>query len=217
MNRPACASRLVATTLGAVLILCAGTGLADARTHRHSVHTVLPTPKPSIENTADTSPDAVTLSAPVLSIISEDPQTTTAFDVPRIVRTVHHIYCVEFARLRSGISIFGDAKTWWDHAKDQYARSGEPQSGAVMVFAATTKMKLGHVAVVTHIVSSREVIVDHANWHRDGNIYLAAPVIDVSTNNDWSKVRVFDPRSAQMGSTVYPIKGFVSVRLQAMN
>jgi len=30
-------------------------------------------------------------------------------------------------------------------------------------------------------------------------------------------VRVFDPRSAQLGSTVYPIKGFVSARLQAMN
>jgi hypothetical protein len=71
-------------------------------------------------------------------------------------------------------------------------------------------MKLGHVAVVKRIVSSREVIVDHANWRRDGNIYLNAPVIDVSANNDWSKVRVFDARGGQMGSNVYPIKGFVS-------
>ena len=86
-----------------------------------------------------------------------------------------------------------------------------------MVFAATKKMKLGHVAFVRRVVSSRELIVDHANWHRDGNIYLSAPVIDVSANNDWSKVRVFDTRSEQMGSTVYPIKGFVLARLQAMN
>jgi surface antigen len=79
-----------------------------------------------------------------------------------------------------------------------------------MVFAGTRKMKLGHVAVVKRIVSSREIRIDHANWRRDGNIYLNAPVIDVSANNDWSKVRVFDTRSGQMGSTVYPIKGFVS-------
>ncbi len=216
MNRPACARRFIAPTLAAVLSLSAYIGAADARSHPHLV---LPTPRPSIDASVNNVTDAVSVpAAPVLSIISEEPAApTTAFDVPTIVRAVRHIYCVEFARLRSGIAIFGDARTWWDHAKGQYARSGEPQAGSVIVFAATKKMKLGHVAVVTKIVSSREIRVDHANWHRDGNIYLSAPVIDVSAANDWSAVRVFDTLSGQMGSTIYPIKGFVSTRLAAAN
>ena len=60
-----------------------------------------------------------------------------------------------------------------------------------MVFAGTQKMKLGHVAVVRRIVSNREIRVDHANWGRDGNIYLNTPIIDVSESNDWN---IFVPR-----------------------
>ena len=96
------------------------------------------------------------------------------------MKSVRRIFCVEYARLRSGIEIFGDAKTWWERAGAQYAKNTEPQPGAVMVFNSTRKMTKGHVAVVTRVVSSREIRVDHANWHRDGNIYLNAPVIDTS-------------------------------------
>jgi hypothetical protein len=203
-----CARRVSAISLAAILILSAGSAAARSR-----AHIPLPTPRPSVLSSNigvddAAAEDAVTTAEPTLNIISED--SMPASDTPTIIRSLRHIYCVEFARIRSGIAIFGNAKTWWDHAQGQYARSLEPQSGAVMVFAATRKMKLGHVAVVKRIVSSREVIVDHANWHRDGNIYLNAPVIDVSANNDWSRVRVFDTPSGQMGSTVYPIKGFVS-------
>lgn len=152
--------------------------------------------------------DGVTVGGPTLNIVSADPVTVS--DTPTIIRSLRRVYCVEFARLRSGIAIFGDAKTWWDHALGQYARSFEPQPGAVMVFAGTKTMKLGHVAVVQRIVSSREIIVDHANWRRDGNIYLNAPVIDVSAGNDWSEVRVYNTPAGQMGSSVYPIKGFVT-------
>ncbi|MDE2133579.1 MAG: CHAP domain-containing protein [Alphaproteobacteria bacterium] len=168
----------------------------------------VPVPRPSlISGEIGKTAAAVAIPAPTLNIISADP--TPASDTPTFVRSLRRIYCVEFARIRSGINIFGDAKTWWDHAKGQYARAADPQAGAVMVFAGTRKMKLGHVAVVTRVISSREIRVDHANWRRDGNIYLNAPVVDVSDANDWSKVRVFDTRSGQMGSNVYPIKGFV--------
>jgi hypothetical protein len=202
-----CARRVSAISLAAILILSAGSAAARSR-----AQIPVPTPKPSLfsSNIGDAGAAAgvITTVEPTLNIISEDPQ--PASDTPTFVRSLRHIYCVEFARIRSGIAIFGDAKTWWDHAKGQYARSADPLPGAVMVFAATRKMTLGHVAVVKRIVSNREVIVDHANWRRDGNIYLNAPVIDVSANNDWSKVRVFDARGGQMGSNVYPIKGFVS-------
>ena len=202
-----CARRVSAISLAAILILSAGSAAARSR-----AQIPVPTPKPSLfsSNIGDAGAAAgvITTVEPTLNIISEDPQ--PASDTPTFVRSLRHIYCVEFARIRSGIAIFGDAKTWWDHAKGQYARGADPLPGAVMVFAATRKMTLGHVAVVKRIVSNREVIVDHANWRRDGNIYLNAPVIDVSANNDWSKVRVFDARGGQMGSNVYPIKGFVS-------
>jgi len=202
-----CARRVSAISLAAILILSAGSAAARSR-----AQIPVPTPKPSLfsSNIGDAGAAAgvITTVEPTLNIISEDP--VPASDTPTFVRSLRHIYCVEFARIRSGIAIFGDAKTWWDHAKGQYARGADPLPGAVMVFAATRKMTLGHVAVVKRIVSNREVIVDHANWRRDGNIYLNAPVIDVSANNDWSKVRVFDARGGQMGSNVYPIKGFVS-------
>jgi hypothetical protein len=202
-----CARRVAAISLTAILILSAGSAAARSR-----APIPVPTPKPAMSSSTigdDGAAQAVVTTAePTLDIISEDPAPMS--DTPTFVRSLRHIYCVEFARLRSGIAIFGDAKTWWDHAKGQYARGADPLPGAVMVFAATRKMTRGHVAVVKRIVSSREVIVDHANWRRDGNIYLNAPVIDVSANNDWSKVRVFDSRGGRMGSNVYPIKGFVS-------
>jgi hypothetical protein len=202
-----CARRVAAISLTAILILSAGPAAARSR-----AHIPVPTPKPSLFSSSigddGAAAGVVTTAEPTLNIISEDP--APASYTPTFVRSLRHIYCVEFARIRSGIEIFGDARTWWDHAKGQYARGADPLPGAVMVFAATRKMKLGHVAVVKRIVSSRELIVDHANWRRDGNIYLNAPVIDVSANNDWSKVRVFDARGGRMGSNVYPIKGFVS-------
>ncbi len=154
---------------------------------------------------------------PTFNIIADDADDAADADTPTIIRSIRHVYCVEFARLRSGIAIFGDARTWWDKARGLYAQGTDPKPGAVMVFAGTQKMKLGHVAVVRRIVSNREIRVDHANWGRDGNIYLNAPIIDVSESNDWSRVRVWDTRSGQLGSRVYPIKGFVSFRTAALN
>ncbi|MDE2184640.1 MAG: CHAP domain-containing protein [Alphaproteobacteria bacterium] len=206
-----CAGRVAAATLAAILIL---PGTAFGRTHvrhhaRSAVHAIVPTPKPVVTPDVD---EVSMPAAPAVSIIAANPE---ADSTPRIVKTIRHIYCVEFARLKSGIAIFGDAKTWWQKARGLYAQSFDPKPGAVMVFAGTRKMTHGHVAVVTRIVSSREVLVDHANWRSDGNIYLNAPVIDVSAGNDWSQVRVWDTGSGRLGSRVYPLKGFVSQRADA--
>ena len=65
---------------------------------------------------------------------------------------------------------------------------------------------MGHVAVVSEVVSEREIRVDHANWDRN-KVSLKMDVIDVSDNNDWSAVRLKSQPSA-FGS-VYPIKGFI--------
>lgn len=138
---------------------------------------------------------------------------------PSVETPLHRLFCVEYARARSGLAVFGDAKTWWARAKNLYARMSSPVENAVMVFSGSKRLKRGHVAVVTHIVSSREIRVDQANWENRGEIDHSTPVLDVSAKNDWSQVRVWDIRSGTFGAHVYPISGFIADRpiLQASN
>jgi hypothetical protein len=128
---------------------------------------------------------------------------------PSIEIPLKKLACVEYARARSGMAVFGDAKYWWARAKNLYARMRAPVENSVMVFTATKKMRLGHVAVVTHIVSNREIRVDQANWQNHGEIDHSTPIRDVSAKNDWSKVRVWDMKSGQFGA-VYPVSGFIA-------
>lgn len=116
------------------------------------------------------------------------------------------VWCVPFARTASGIDIRGNAKTWWGKAKGEYARGSDPQIGSVMTFQATRGMPLGHVAVVSDVVSPREILVDHANWHRN-EVSLGMAVIDVSKGNDWSAVRL-ESQLERFGR-VYPVNGFI--------
>ena|GEM_PF-903242 len=155
-------------------------------------------------------------------------ETVAAVQVPAIPATakpsvetpLKRLFCVEYARMRSGLAVFGDAKHWWERAKNLYARASHPVEEAVMVFSGSKRLKRGHVAVVTDIVSPREIIVDQANWQNRGEIDHATPVLDVSKNNDWSQVRVWDIPSGTFGSRVYPISGFItkaSLTRQASN
>ena len=138
---------------------------------------------------------------------------------PSVEKPLKKLFCVEYARARSGLAVFGDAKFWWARAKTLYARLGAPVEEAVMVFAPDKKLRLGHVAVVAGIVSSREIRVDQANWQNHGEIDHSTPVMDVSASNDWSKVRVWDMRSQTFGSHIYSISGFIAKDLvrQASN
>ena len=140
-------------------------------------------------------------------------------DKPRVDRSFRKLFCVEYARLRSGLAVFGDAKHWWERARTLYARASHPVEEAVMVFSGSKRLKRGHVAVVTEIVSDREIIVDHANWQNKREVDLATPVLDVSPNNDWSMVRVWDIPSGQFGARTYAISGFITKGLirQARN
>jgi surface antigen len=125
------------------------------------------------------------------------------------------LYCVPYARERSGIDLSGDGWQWWEAAAGRYARGQQPQTGAVLVFRQTPRLVDGHVAVVTRILSVREIRVDHANWvsrHGGGPISLDQQVVDVSANNDWTEVRVWYPPSDLLGTTVFPTSGFVLPR-----
>jgi surface antigen len=117
------------------------------------------------------------------------------------------VWCVPFARNASGVVIQGNANTWWAKAKGTYDRDHKPKVGAVMAFSATRKLPMGHVAMVSEIVSEREIKIDHANWHRN-KVSLGMTVVDVSKANDWSQVRVASYPN-QLGR-VYPVSGFIS-------
>jgi len=121
--------------------------------------------------------------------------------------------CVPFARAASGIQIYGDAWTWWDQADGKYRRGTVPKPGAVMVFAKTSRLPLGHVAVISRVVTSRVVMVTHANWSRfdgeRGHAEQDVTLTDVSRDNDWSQVMVWYRDRDGLGSTTYPVYGFI--------
>lgn len=119
------------------------------------------------------------------------------------------LQCVPYARAHSDVKLYGDAYTWWDKAEGKYPREATPELGAVMVLNNYAGPDRAHVAVVSRLVSAREIRVDHANWLDDGSIYVNDPVEDVSESNDWSLVRVFNLKTAAWGGKVYPVQGFI--------
>jgi hypothetical protein len=168
-----------------------------------------PTPKPAIAAASDINDtdDAALGEIPDPTPVAANPVHSAP---PTVERWAKYISCVPYARLRSGLQIFGDAKYWWGKAADLYQRMTRPAADAVMVFAGSKRIRRGHVAVVTAIVSPREIKVDHANWQNHGEIDLNMPVLDVSKNNDWSRVRVWDPKTGGYGARVYAISGFIA-------
>jgi surface antigen len=121
--------------------------------------------------------------------------------------------CAPFARLFSGVQLFGDAYSWWQKAIGKYDRGGAPKEGAVLVFKAAGAMRVGHVATVSKIVSDRIIKVTHANWsiingHR-GQVERDVTVVDASPANDWSQVKVWYAPIQGVGTRAYPVYGFI--------
>lgn len=131
------------------------------------------------------------------------------FASPRVIDGGDHSQCVPYARVESGIEIFGDASSWWNLAGSKYRRTSRPAPGSVLVLEGYSNAKRGHVAVVRRVVSSREIVIDHANWLNRGEVGLDQPVVDVSQENDWSAVRVWYSPIGQYGTRVYRAQGFI--------
>ena len=124
-----------------------------------------------------------------------------------------YLQCVTFVRQVTGMQIFGDAWTWWEKATGKYDEGHAPKPGAVLVFRSQGKMKLGHVAVVSQVITDRYIQVNHANWspvagHR-GRVEENVNVLDVSDKGDWSKVKVWYGPLNDLGTTVYSTYGFI--------
>lgn len=118
------------------------------------------------------------------------------------------VECAPFARALSGVRLRGAAADWWWQAEGRYARSNTPSVSSVMVFERSGRLPSGHVSVVSQVLGRRQILVTQANWvhHR---VSEDQPVIDVSSANDWSMVRVWWPPSGEMGVTDYRTYGFI--------
>ena len=171
------------------------------------------------------------LVAPTLAHAASDPisallsktqvRSQAAFDAPvkEAISTAPSLnaltgwQCAQFARLFSGIQIFGDAGTWWEQAVGKYARGFTPQAGSVLVFRPYGPMTRGHVAVVSQVLTERIIQVTHANWSlingKRGQVEKDVTVADVSPAGDWSQVKVWYGPSGDLGRSVYPTYGFV--------
>jgi surface antigen len=136
----------------------------------------------------------------------------TAFLTLSAANQAHAMNCVAYAQQQTGFDLRGDAWRWWDSASGEYARGHAPETGAVLVFDRTKKMRHGHVAIVRSVKTNREILIDHANWGHGkgekGKVTKAVSVIDVSPNNDWSQVRVRWGNSVDYGR-VNPVRGFI--------
>lgn len=121
--------------------------------------------------------------------------------------------CVPFARAASGIQIYGNAWSWWDQAEGKYRRGSVPKVGAVLVFAKTGRLPLGHVSVVSRIVEDRVIMITHANWSRfageRGHAEQDVTLFDVSERGDWSRVKVWYRDNNGLGVSEYPVYGFI--------
>ncbi len=124
-----------------------------------------------------------------------------------------YLQCVPYARQLSGIQIYGDAHTWWKQAKGRYQTGETPQEGAVLSLKSHGKMRLGHVAYVSKVLDNRNILLSHANWSpingRRGQIERNVAAIDVSKNNDWSRVKIWYAPIDGLGKTAYPVNGFI--------
>ena len=101
------------------------------------------------------------------------------------VATAAPLQCVPYARMVSGIEVYGNGGQWWGRAAGLYARGQRPEPGSVLAFRTSGRMPLGHVAVVSRVVGERHMLIEHANWAppgaRKGQVTRNVSVVDVGT------------------------------------
>ncbi|MDB5415977.1 MAG: amidase [Rubritepida sp.] len=123
------------------------------------------------------------------------------------------ISCVPYARSVTGMEISGNGGDWWYNAAGRYARGQRPRVGSVLAFASSGGMRSGHVAVVSRVLQPRLIEIDHSNWGgpgiRRGQIMHNVQVMDVSSDNSWSRVRVQVGWTAENFGREYPTQGFI--------
>lgn len=121
------------------------------------------------------------------------------------------IWCTDYVAYEIGIGHFGHAKTWWSDSRftsTGYTQSSTPAVGAIIVFNSWSSNAFGHVGIVRSILSSSEILIDHSNWHWDGNPQTGVGVKQAS--GSWSQVKVkYNPGDDNYGGSTYPVLGFL--------
>ncbi len=83
----------------------------------------------------------------------------------------------------------------------------------MLVFKPQGSMHLGHVAVVSQVLTDRIIQVTHANWSAidgsRGKIEQNVTVVDVSPLGDWTEVKVWYDPLRDLGKTTYVTYGFI--------
>src|ERR1700712_2091877 len=69
------------------------------------------------------------------------------------------VECAPFARALTGVSLSGAAADWWRQAEGRYPRTQQPEIGSVLVFQRSGRLPSGHVAVVSRVLSRRQIMV----------------------------------------------------------
>jgi surface antigen len=165
---------------------------------------------------------AAVLLAPCVLVVAQAPCEARPFAPDAALATggssndplpLPYIQCVPYARKVSGIRIYGDAHTWWGQAAGRYARGTRPKVGAVMAFRPHGAMQLGHVAAISRVINARTVLLRHSNWSlidgRRGQPEKDVRAVDVSPGNNWSEVRVWYAPLGGLGTTHWPLEGFI--------
>lgn len=119
------------------------------------------------------------------------------------------LQCVTYARQIGEVQLSGNARDWWGNAEGTYARGSTPRPGAVLAFRGTSAMPYGHVAVVSKVMDSRHILINHANWSRPGMIERGVVAVDVSEAGDWSEVRVWYAPTGSLGLRPSAAFGFI--------
>ena len=74
-------------------------------------------------------------------------------------------------------------------------------------------MRLGHVAVVSQVLTDRIVQITHANWSpiegSRGKVEKDVTLVDVSPQGDWSQVKVWYDPNRDLGGSTYQTYGFI--------
>lgn len=118
------------------------------------------------------------------------------------------LQCAPYARKITGVQLRGEAYSWWSQSRGKYPHAQKPKRGAILVFRKTSRLPYGHVSVVKKLKDSRTILVEHANWEAQ-KIDHKVPIIDVSSKNDWSLVRVWWAPTSKIGVRKYPTYGFI--------
>ena len=99
------------------------------------------------------------------------------------------IECAEFVRKESSFWIFSHAYGWKDAAKKfGYSIGNKPVLKSVLYFPRQLNAPDAHVVIVTKVIDSRKITIDHANWKRQGEIERDVVVEDISEKGNWSQV-----------------------------